>query len=50
MMARCGPVPAHAKCGSEIVFRTWSDTRIARIRADWMAIGSTRGEDEWDVV
>ncbi len=36
--------------GFEIVFRTWSDSRIARIRADWMAIGSTRSEDEWDVV
>lgn len=36
--------------GFEIVFRTWSDSRIARIRADWMAIGTTRGEDEWEVV
>ncbi len=36
--------------GFEIVFRTWSDSRIARIRADWMAIGSTRGEDEWEVL
>jgi hypothetical protein len=35
--------------GFEIVFRTWSDSRIARIRADWMAIGQTRDEDEWDV-
>lgn len=36
--------------GFEIVFRTWSDSRIARIRADWMAIGTTRSDDEWDVV
>ena len=36
--------------GFEIVFRTWADTRIARIRADWMAIGTTRDEDDWDVV
>ncbi len=35
--------------GFEIVFRTWGDTRIARIRADWTAIGPVRGEDEWDV-
>ncbi len=35
--------------GFEIVFRTWADTRIARIRADWMAIGKARDEDEWDV-
>jgi hypothetical protein len=25
--------------GFEIVFRTWGDSRVARIRADWMAIG-----------
>lgn len=36
--------------GFEIVFRTWADTRIARIRADWMAIGATRDEEDWDVV
>jgi hypothetical protein len=36
--------------GFEIVFRTWSDSRIARIRADWMAIGAARDEDNWDVV
>lgn len=35
--------------GFEIVFRTWGDTRVARIRADWMAIGPTRDDDEWDV-
>jgi hypothetical protein len=35
--------------GFEIVFRTWADTRIARIRADWMAIGPVRDEDDWDV-
>lgn len=35
--------------GFEIVFRTWSDTRIARIRADWIAIGPVRDEDDWDV-
>lgn len=33
----------------EIVFRTWGDTRVARIRADWLAIGATRDEDDWDV-
>ncbi len=35
--------------GFEIVFRTWDDTRVARIRADWMAIGQLRDDDEWDV-
>jgi hypothetical protein len=35
--------------GFEIVFRTWGDTRVARIRADWMAIGQMQDEDVWDV-
>lgn len=35
--------------GFEIVFRTWADTRIARIRADWMAIGQVRDDDDWDI-
>jgi hypothetical protein len=35
--------------GFEIVFRTWGDTRVARVRADWMAIGEVRHEDEWDL-
>jgi hypothetical protein len=35
--------------GFEIVFRTWADTRIARIRAEWLAIGPARDEDDWDV-
>lgn len=35
--------------GFHIVFRTWSDTRVARVRADWMAIGPVRDEDAWDV-
>jgi hypothetical protein len=35
--------------GFEIVFRTWEDTRVARIRADWTAIGPLRDDDQWDV-
>jgi len=35
--------------GFQIVFRTWGDTRVARVRADWLAIGPTRDEDVWDV-
>ena len=35
--------------GFEIVFRTWGDTRVARIRADWTALGAVLGEDEWEV-
>ncbi len=35
--------------GFHIVFRTWGDTRVARVRADWMAIGAVRDEDDWDI-
>lgn len=35
--------------GFHIVFRTWGDSRIARVRADWTAIGPVRDEDDWDV-
>jgi hypothetical protein len=31
----------------EIVFCTWGDTRVARVRADWMAIGAVASQDEW---
>lgn len=33
----------------EIVFSTWDNTRIARIRVSWMAIGELRNDDEWDI-
>jgi hypothetical protein len=35
--------------GFEIVFRTWGDTRVARVRADWLAIGEVKGEDDWEI-
>ena len=35
--------------GFDLVFRTWSDTRVARIRADWTAIGPLPDEDAWDI-
>ena len=35
--------------GFEIVFRTWGDTRVARVRVEWLAIGPIRDEDAWDV-
>ncbi|HHI71349.1 MAG TPA: hypothetical protein ENJ91_10125 [Rhodobacteraceae bacterium] len=35
--------------GFALVFRTWSDTRIARIRADWIAFGEVRNEDDWEL-
>ena len=35
--------------GFIIVFRTWGDTRVARVRADWLAIGEVRGVDDWEI-
>ena len=35
--------------GFDIVFRTWGDTRIARARAAWMAIGEARGDEDWEI-
>lgn len=31
----------------DIVFRTWGDTRVARARLRWMAIGELHHEDDW---
>lgn len=33
--------------GFDLVFRTWGDTRIARIRADWTAIGALSDPEIW---
>lgn len=33
----------------EIVFRTWLDTRLARLRVSWMAIGEVSHDDDWDI-
>lgn len=37
--------------GFELVFRTWSDTRVARVRLSWLAIGEAAGgdEEEWQL-
>jgi len=35
--------------GFEIVFRTWLDTRVARVRVAWMAIGELPHEDDWEI-
>ena len=35
--------------GFDIVFRTWGDTRVARIRVAWQAIGPLASEDSWDL-
>ncbi|SEL97112.1 H-type lectin domain-containing protein [Roseovarius azorensis] len=33
--------------GFEAVFCTWGDTRVARVRVRWMAIGAAFHEDDW---
>ncbi len=35
------------KNGFDVVFRTWADTRVARARIRWMAIGEIDHEDDW---
>jgi hypothetical protein len=35
--------------GFDLVFRTWADTRIARMRADWTAIGAMSDPEDWDI-
>lgn len=35
--------------GFDLVFRTWGDSRVARIRADWMALGELIDVDDWHV-
>ena len=35
--------------GFDIVFRTWGDTRVARARVRWMAIGSVSNDDDWEL-
>ncbi|WP_039017218.1 H-type lectin domain-containing protein [Halocynthiibacter namhaensis] len=35
--------------GFELVFRTWSDSRVARIRASWLAIGPLEHQDDWEL-
>ena len=31
----------------DVVFRTWGDTRVARVRVAWMAIGELAYDDDW---
>jgi len=35
--------------GFTIVFKTWDDTRIARIRVAWLSIGELHYADDWDI-
>ncbi len=35
--------------GFDIVFRTWGDTRVARVRVAWISIGPIHNDDYWNV-
>ncbi|SEQ69085.1 H-type lectin domain-containing protein [Thalassovita taeanensis] len=40
---------AITETGFEIVFRTWGNTRLARTRISWIALGELCDEDDWDL-
>jgi len=35
--------------GFDLVFRTWGDTRVARARVAWLAIGELSDPEDWDL-
>lgn len=35
--------------GFDMVFRTWGDTKVARVRIAWTALGELEDADLWDV-
>ncbi|TFL19964.1 H-type lectin domain-containing protein [Jannaschia formosa] len=35
--------------GVGLILKTWGDSRIARIRADWTAIGELADAEDWDL-
>ncbi len=35
--------------GFDLVFRTWGDTRVARARVGWLAIGEIGYDDDWEL-
>lgn len=37
------------KDGCAIVFRTWGDSKVARVRVAWMAIGELFEPDDWRI-
>ena len=40
---------AITRSGFDMVFRTWGDTRVARVRISWVAMGELSEQDDWDV-
>lgn len=35
--------------GFDIVFRTWADTQVARVRVAWTSFGELPNDDGWDL-
>ncbi|MGP6087243.1 H-type lectin domain-containing protein [Antarctobacter jejuensis] len=35
--------------GFDLVFRTWGDTRVARVRMNWIAMGEVASDDDWEL-
>ena len=35
--------------GFDLVFRTWGDTRVARVRIGWLAMGEVSDDDDWEL-
>ncbi|TKW68341.1 MAG: hypothetical protein DI616_03530 [Paracoccus denitrificans] len=38
-----------SRTGFSIIFATWGNTHIARVRADWLAIGPVEYEEDFDL-
>lgn len=38
-----------AEAGFAVLFKTWGDTRIARVRVGWQAIGPLANDEDWDL-
>jgi len=35
--------------GFAIVFKTWGDTKVARVKVSWQAIGALQDDEVWEV-
>ena len=38
-----------AETGFTIVFRTWSDTQVARVRVAWPSFGELPNDEDWEL-
>ena len=36
--------------GFTAVFRTWGDSRVARVRVAWLAIGELYDDEDWEIL